>query len=281
MKNFSNSAFASFFKYLPKLITANFLFSIPLAVFTAIAIFIGWICGFNNIIIWCLGIIPAFPFYSGLVMVVRKYAVEKDNVKIFDTFKKAVKENWKQFLFHGLTTYLLIACTTFALLYYYSLAKTDTSFGGVFTLYILFSILLIMMMLYVPVMSVTYELKIKNIYKNSFLLIFGKILRNIIALISISIPTFIIIIAVMLTDGVWFVITGTLAILIYPLFYSYISIGIIAKGLQDAVGSFTPDTKKPQPVVINDHERDIANHSESDYIFINGKMVKKDNAKQL
>ncbi|MGN1132593.1 MAG: DUF624 domain-containing protein, partial [Ruminococcus sp.] len=237
MKNFRDSSFARFFTKFPKLVTANLLFSVPLAVITVIAVLIGWATGFNNIIIWCLGIIPVFPLYSGLVMVVRKYAVEKKDVPVLDTFKKTVKENWKAFLIHGIVVYLLIVCTVFALLYYYSLAKTDMTFGGVLTLYILFTILLLMMMHYVPVMSVTYDLKIKDVYKNSFLLIFGKIVRNIIALVSVAIPATAILFGVMFTDGIWFYVTGILAILILPLLYSYISISIIAKGLQDTVGS--------------------------------------------
>ena len=64
------------------------------------------------------------------------------------------------------------------------------TFGGVLTLYIVFTVLLLMMLHYVPIMSVTYDLKIKDVYKNSFLLVFGKIVRNIIALISVAIPAF-------------------------------------------------------------------------------------------
>ena len=276
MNKFKDSAFARFFTKFPNLILATLLYSLPLTVFTAIAILVGWATGFNNIIIWCLGLIPTFPLYSGLVMVVRKYAVEKKDVPVFKTFKKAVKENWKVFILHGTLSYLIIVCTVFALLYYYSLAKTDMTFGAVLTLYILFTVLLLMMMHYVPIMSVTYDLKIKDVYKNAFLLIFGKIGRNIIAIISVAIPAFALFIAVMFTDGVWFFVTGSVALLILPLLYSYISISVIAKGLQETVGSFTVDEKKHQPVVIEKYEREVANNSQSDYDFINGKMVKRD-----
>lgn len=276
MNSFGNSAFIRFWKKLPQLMLANLMFSVPLAAVTSLCVFIGWATGFNNIIIWCLGIIPTFPLYAGLVMVVRKYAIEKKDVPVTKTFKEAVKENWKAFLLHGFVSYLMITCTVFALLYYYSLAKTDMTFGGVLTLYILFTVLLLMMFHYVPVMSVTYDLKIRNIYKNAFLLIFGKIVRNILALLAVGVPTFAIFVAVMFCQGIWFFVAGIGAIIILPLIYSYFSIGIISKGLQDTVGSFTVDPRKPQPVVIEEHEKEIANNSQSDYVFINGKMVKKD-----
>ena len=276
MKKFSNSACARFFTKFPKLMAANLLVSVPLAIFTVLAVLIGWATGFNNILIWCLGIIPTFPLYAGLVMVIRKYAVEKKDVPVIDTFKKSVKENWKAFLLHGFVVYMLIVCSAFALLYYYSLAKTDMTFGAVLTLYILFTVLLLMMLHYVPLMSVTYELKISEIYKNALLLIFGKIVRNIIALLAVAIPVCTVFFGVMFTEGIWFFVLGVLAILIFPLLYGYISISIVAKGLQDTVGPFTVDPRKPAPVVIEDYEKEVANKSQSDYVFINGKMVKRD-----
>jgi hypothetical protein len=109
------------------------------------------------------------------------------------------------------------------------------------------------------------------------LLIFGKILRNLIALVALCFPTFLIIFGLAFTTGIWFITAGIIVLLIYPLLYSYITISIISKGMQDTVGSFTDKavTSKPQPVVIEDYEREVANNSDSDYVFINGKMVSK------
>jgi len=71
------SSFIRFFTKIHKLLFASLFFTIPLVVFTGVFALIGLLTGFNNTILWLLGLIPAYPFYSGFVMIVRKYAVEK------------------------------------------------------------------------------------------------------------------------------------------------------------------------------------------------------------
>ena len=88
MKNFNQSSLARFFTRFPKLLFAGLMYSIPFAVFSGIFILISFLSGFNNVILWSLGIIPAMPFYSGLVMVIRKISVEKEDVNVFKTFSK-------------------------------------------------------------------------------------------------------------------------------------------------------------------------------------------------
>lgn len=99
MKNFNQSSLARFFTRFPKLLFAGLMYSIPFAVFSGIFILISFLSGFNNVILWSLGIIPAMPFYSGLVMVIRKISVEKEDVNVFKTFVQTFRENLKnQFL---------------------------------------------------------------------------------------------------------------------------------------------------------------------------------------
>ena len=105
------------------------------------------------------------PFYSGLVMVIRKYSVEKQDVNVFSVFVQAFKDNFKKSLFNGVIAYLVVACSFFAILYYGTLAQSDMVFGYVFTIYIVFSIALIIMMFYVPLLTVTYELRLRDIIK--------------------------------------------------------------------------------------------------------------------
>lgn len=95
MKNFNQSSLARFFTRFPKLLFAGLMYSIPFAVFSGIFILISFLSGFNNVILWSLGIIPAMPFYSGLVMVIRKISVEKEDVNVFKTFVQAFRENLK------------------------------------------------------------------------------------------------------------------------------------------------------------------------------------------
>lgn len=277
MKKFNQSAFARFFTRFPKLLLAGIMYSLPLVVFTGFFVLISHITGFNNVIIWGLGIIPSTPFLAGLVMIIRKYAIEKLDVPVISTFFTAVKENLKKFILHGIVIYVIFACSFFAILYYYTLSVDDPVFGSVLTLYLLFTALLIVMMFYVPIMTITYELKIKDIYKNSFLLIFGKILRNLVAFATIAIVTAVALLGLTFSGGAIFWVTVGIIAIFYPLISCYIINSIIAKGLQDSVGQFVGVNSENELTDKDiEHEKEIAANadSSSDYVFINGRMVK-------
>ncbi len=278
MNKFKQSAFSRFFRFFPKLFFAGLMYSVPLAVFTGIFVLISYLTGFNNVIVWGLGLIPSFPFYAGLVMIIRKYAVEKQEPPIFKTFFSAVKANLKRFLIHGTVLYMIIAFGMFSILYYYTLSQTDVVFGSVLTIYMIFIAILTVMMFYVPITEITYELKLKDIYKNAFLLVFGKILRNLIALVFLAAVTAVTILALVFSKGAMYFVTLAIAVALYPLLYGYISTAVISKGLQDSVGSFSAkpiDEKK----IEEQREQDaiaVANDtSDSDYVFVNGRMIKK------
>lgn len=164
MNSFSNSAFARFFTEFPKLLLAQLINAVAFAVFTALFVLIGYLTGFNNIIVWCLGIIPSMPFLRDLLWRCENRNWKKD-VPVAKTFFGTVKENFKAFLLHGVVTYAIIACSIFAFMYYFSLLGSSLAYGSMLTVYVLFSLILTSMMFYVPIMSVTYELKISDIYK--------------------------------------------------------------------------------------------------------------------
>lgn len=280
MKSFSNSAFARFFTRFPKLLLAQFINAGIFAVFTSVFVLIGYFTGFNNILIWCLGIIPSMPFFSGLVMVVRKIGIEKKDIPVVKTFFGAVKENFKAFLLHGAVTYIIIACSVFAFMYYYSLINESLIYGSMLTVYILFSLILISMMFYVPIMSLTYELRIRDIYKNSFILVFGNILRNIFAMLLFIAATLIFILWIAPSEGVMLIAAAATAVVLYPLISTYGVNVIIAKGLQENVGSFTgggavSDEFEEKVEKIVEQQAVERADINSDYVFVNGKMIKR------
>ena len=202
-------------------------------------------------------------------MVIRKIAIEKEDINVLDTFKTSVKGNWKTFLINGIITYLIVTLSVFAILYYYSMASVSAVYSALLTLYLFFSAMLVATMFYVPMMNITYDIKLLQVYKNSFILVFGKILRSVLTLLAVAVPT-----------AVALLISGILVSLIYPLFYTYIVVSIISKPLQEAVGSFT---KKDDRYVVLPKERDIEKekklmdeNKDSEYVFVNGRMIKKD-----
>ncbi len=276
MKNKSAAppcAFVVFFKKLPQLLLAGLLFSVPMAACIAIFAATAFLSGFNNILVWGLGIIPATLFLPGLVMVIRKYAVEKSFVPVVGTFFKAVKENLKTFFIHGLIIYAICACSSFAIMYYYTIAKQDIVYGYIMTIYVLFTAVLAIMLFYVPLMSVTYDLKLKDIYKNSMLLVFGKILWNLLTLLMVAVVCAGAFFALVFAKGALFPFAVALVALLCPLIVNYIIISMVSKGMQENVGSFVDVISEAEPV---DEERLAAasGNTDDEYIFINGKMVK-------
>lgn len=277
MKKFSQTAFSRFFVKFPKLLLAGALYSISLTLFTGVFVLVSYLTGFNNVIVWGLGIIPSMPFLAGLTMVVRKYAVEKEDVKVVSTFFTMVRDNFLKFLVHGVVAYLITACSFFALLYYYTLSKVDVVFGSVLTLYLIFTLLLIVMMYYVPIMTITYELKMKDIYKNAFLLIFGKILRNLIATVCIAVVSAGALLLLIFSKGIFFGVSVALVTLLFPLIAVYIVVAIISGGLQDAVGKFVGVKDETEPDEFDAaHLNEVISNTgnNSDYVFVNGKMIK-------
>ena len=260
MNSFSNSAFARFFTEFPKLLLAQLINAVAFAVFTALFVLIGYLTGFNNIIVWCLGIIPSMPFFAGLVMTVRKIGIEKKDVPVAKTFFGTVKENFKAFLLHGVVTYAIIACSIFAFMYYFSLLGSSLAYGSMLTVYVLFS----------------------DIYKNSFILVFGNILKNILAMLFFIAVSLGFILWIATAEGAMLVIAITVAVLFYPLIATYGVNVIIAKGLQENVGSFTGKDllvdKEFEEKVEKIVEQQAVERADSsnDYVFVNGKMIKRE-----
>ena len=222
------------------------------------------------------------PFFAGLVMTVRKIGIEKKDVPVAKTFFGTVKENFKVFLLHGVVTYAIIACSIFAFMYYFSLLGSSLAYGSMLTVYVLFSLILTSMMFYVPIMSVTYELKISDIYKNSFILVFGNILKNILAMLFFIAVSLGFILWIAAAEGAMLVIAITVAVLFYPLIATYGVNVIIAKGLQEYVGSFTGKDllvdKEFEEKVEKIVEQQAVERADSsnDYVFVNGKMIKRE-----
>ncbi len=279
MKKLSQSSFIRFFRFFPQLFTAGLIYSAVLAGFTGVFVLISYLTGFNNIIIWGLGLIPSFPFYAGLAMVVRKYSLEKEEPPLFKTFFEAVKANFKRFLIHGAVLYLIVACGAFAMIYYFTMSQTDMVFGSILTIYMLFTAILIVVMFYIPLMEITYELSLKDIYKNAFLLVFGKILRNLIAFLVLAVVTAAAILALTFSSTGLYWLAVVIVTMLYPLLFCYISASTISKGLQDAVGSFKGEPIVDEQAVQAQKEQDaeiVANDtSDSDYVFVDGRMIKK------
>ncbi|MBQ4237960.1 MAG: hypothetical protein II698_01495 [Ruminococcus sp.] len=256
MKENKQTAFSVFFTQLHKLLPAGMLFSVLAVIFMTLTIGLSAILaqstgikGFNSIFIWALGLIPTTICYSGLVKVVRKYAVEKEFVPVFPLYLRTVGDNIKGFLLLGIFVYLISCCSFYSLLFYFSMLRANRAFGIALTAYSFFTLMMIVMLFYLPLLTVTYELRYRDIFKNAVYLAFKKPVKNLLT----------------------FLMSAALIGAVFPMLITYIEIAMVSKGVIENVGDFVDPIVEEEPIEIH------TVNTEDDYIFVNGRMIKNPN----
>ena len=136
------------------------------------------------------------------------------------------------------------------------------------------------MLFYLPLMAVTYELRYRDLYKNSLLMIFGKILTNIITFVMVGVLAGGSVFLLVFTDGAARTAAIILITALLPLLITYLIVSMISKGMQENMGSFVNNAEQPKNVLSEEEKQTVQNtRADDDYIFINGKMVKNPNKK--
>jgi len=178
------SAFVRFWQYFGRrftsLIKLNLLFVIPVA--AAITLLFVFSTVINNEVLRNLMAFAPFilvaPFVAGLTYVTRNYA-RRDHAFIFSDFKDAVKENWKPFLIDGFICYVMFFVISIAMNYYGGQIANNKLFYVPYILCILLTFIFVSSHFYIPVMIVTFDLKLRQIYKNALLFTVIGLWRNI------------------------------------------------------------------------------------------------------
>ena len=172
----------------PRIMLTNLLFFVPL--FVAFAIYY-FLLKLSNPLIsvasFVVMLTALFPFYSGVVLVCRNIARGDEKVKVFSTFIKGIKENFKKFLVYGFLVSLISLFSYFSIFLYSQMLSASWLFSVAMFICILIVLAIVFIFFYVPVMTVTFDLSIKHILKNSFLMSFGEIKNNFFALIALAV----------------------------------------------------------------------------------------------
>lgn len=128
------------------------------------------------IMIW--GMIPCFlilgPGVVGMTYVTRNMARDQ-NVWVWKDFFAAVKENWKQMLTVSLLNGVLLLLFYVAVRFYSQMAASSQFFYLPYTLMIVMGVLWAAMNLYIWPLMINYELKMKELIKNSALMVVGRL----------------------------------------------------------------------------------------------------------
>lgn len=176
--------FEIFFRKFWQLIQVNLLFCVPLILVGLLSYLLG---GITSIAVVAFApLILVSPFVAGITIVTRNYAREEHSF-IFSDFIDAVKNNWLAFLVNGFVCYTLYFVISVALSYYYAQIKSNFLFMIPFALCIGISILLIFSQYYIPVMIITFDLKLTQIYRNAFIFSIIGLWRNLLLTVLLGV----------------------------------------------------------------------------------------------
>ncbi len=277
-----------------RMLLTNVLFSVPYIILTILAYLFLQATHYFNIFILLLPIFICYPLYAGVTLVTRNLVKgEDDKIKIFKTFFKGVKDNFFKFLLHGFFLYLSVLLSYFSIAYYIAASKSQSFFYVLLISSCIISIAILLASFYIPLMTVTYDLSIKNIYKNSFLMAFGELKKSALSVVGLLLLIAICTIISFLcnNNASFFGYLIILLLLIFPTVPSLIinlniydaMVQVISykdekiKELDNSIEKKSAEKKKK--VDINaDEFSDISLEDldgNDEYIFHNGKMVKK------
>ena len=176
--------FELFFGHLSKLITVNFVYFITmlplfLGIFLSVD-FSGWPFKFTGdivgIILIVLSIFTSFPMTAGFTFVIRNMQRREHAWIVRDMFKHT-KLNYKKAALNGLLQLVVY------FLMYVAFITYKYNFGGTFGfilswIIVMISIIFIWLQYYMNLMIVTFDLTLKQIYKNAFIFAIAKLPVN-------------------------------------------------------------------------------------------------------
>lgn len=290
--------FEMLLKSFPKLLLTNLLFAVPFVAFVCGFYFLGRAINFSNLVIICLAVIPLMPFYAGITLVTRNIVRGDEYVPIFQTFKRGIKENWVKFLIHGVVMYAAIIFSYFSIVLYSNFAQQNAGFYAIVILCIIISIGFVFMFFNLPLMTVTFDIPLKDVYKNCALMSFGELKSNFLGALGVFLlGIFCLSFLIFSGTSLWVVIlTIIFAVFLVPAVMAFIINYSVYKGMMSLLVSKekrkeelerelkykkNPALKKADEakklkedfsdLVIDEND----NSSDDEYIFHNGKMVKR------
>ncbi|MBQ3416658.1 MAG: YesL family protein [Ruminococcus sp.] len=281
-----------YFTNFHRILLLNLIFAVPSAAAFGVSYWLNYsILSEPNIFISLLPIILLFPFYSGVVAVVRNIARGDEDVSVFSTYLSAFKTNFLSFLLHGVVVYAAAVLSYLSVTMYIGLLKLSWFMYVLLFICIVVVVFVTFTVYYIPLMEVTFQLKKRFIYKNSFLMSFGEFKNNFFATFALAIVLAIfftvtvfchsVTVLILVCAGFWALLlpaTGTFMVVffIYDGMYNLITNKENRKKeLEERIdnGGKKVEHKAPE-VDYSDIDISTLNDPEG-YIYHNGRMVKQ------
>ena len=228
-------------------------------------------------------------------MVCRNIARGDGSVRVFQSFFSAVKDNFLHFLLHGVLIYVASMLSVLSISLYVSMISVSWFFYVLLFFCIVIALFLLYTAFYIPLMSITYDLPLRHIYKNSFLMSFGEFKNNLFATLALAVVFGICFTAVAFINSgmARIIVVAALWVLLIPATCTFIIVFFINDGmtsiirdkeelsreLSDSIEKSMAQKNNGQPVQPAEDDFsdiDISTLKDTDdYIFHNGRMVKQ------
>lgn len=267
-----------------KLLLTNLLFALPLIISVGITVLIAWLTKHNDVFILALPILFVSPFFSGVTQVTKDIA-KGDKVDVFSSYKKGVKNNFKYFLVHGVFTYLSILAAYFSVTVYWFAAAENNVLYIMLALSLVITLALLFASYLLPIITVTIDIPLKNIYKNSFLMALGELPYHLLVtvVLAVLIATVISVSLLMPNIVAAIIVLAVLGIFVLPSLVSFAINGVLYSRIKKLfIEDDKPEVYKSERVDYQTTAEDIEDiikkdnkGKHGDYIFYNGKMVKR------
>ena len=294
--------FSNLFRNLPRLMLTNLLFAVPLGAFLALFWYLTTVLPLSDMqasMMILLTIILVFPFYAGVVKVTAKISTGEEKVAVIKNYFSAVKDNFLRFLVHGVVLYVVVVLSVVSVNIYLNLIKENSIFIGPLIISIIIMIIFLFIFFYIPAMTVTFDIPMRYIYKNSFLMSYGEIKNNFIGLIGLFLLLAFSSTLLIACQGSYIaviIVTVVLAALFVPAIAAFIINSAVYSRMYEMItdksarnqeidakiDSKLNERKKPAPSVdreeylrsVRDFQIDES-LPDDEYIYFNGKMMKK------
>jgi len=137
----------------------------------------------------CLPLITVGPAQAGMTYILRNYSRE-EHAFIWWDFKEQARKNFKQSMIVSIINMVLTILVILDI-YFYLSYQTDSLLMTAATAFIIMAFIVFMMMsMYIYPMMVTFDLNIRQLYKNAFLFAIMKFFPNLLILIVVFLYLF-------------------------------------------------------------------------------------------
>lgn len=218
-----------------------------------------------------------FPFYGGMAAAARN-AYKNKKISISKDFFKYTKLNFKQFLLHGIVIYLLVNLQYISISAYYSMTGEYPFMWGMLVISALLMIIFIIFIFYVSIMTVSFELKTGQIYKNALLMAIFEFKRNILAFFWMFAAAAVFGTAfLMIPDFIIKTVFGLLVTaLFFPAYFSVIAVFNVYDAMEAMISPKSSSAEKVRESVKNTDEiMTLLESGDGEYVYYEGRMIKR------